>query len=571
MNSAGYPPSQVGKAPVISTVPSDQGDAISVASASTKNESASRKPQEEEKDQYEPPYSVFSHQYKWFIVSLAAYAGMFSPLAANIYFPAIPTLTKAFHKTTQQINLTVTVYMIFQGITPTLWGAFADTRGRRPVYIAALTLFLCACIGLALIPTSAYWLLIVLRCVSSSGSAVVIALGSGTVSDIAHSSERGKYAGTVMLGPMLGPCIGPVFGGLLNQHLGWRSIFWFLAILVVCALVPITLFFPETLRSIRGNGAVPATGINRTLWEIVKGEEKCQRSEEEVQAGEEVRKKALEGKKNANPFIALTYFSEKDVGILLAFLALNYVLLYSIVTTLSTVVESNYSLTPSQAGFCYLPLGLGLTLGSLATGRLVDRDFRMTQKRIETRRVTDAERARMSALSKQSEKGETGEAVKPLPGNRVKMSAADLAKFPLEHARLRSLPIYCLVEWVPVIIYGWLVQYRVNLAAPLVLLFFVGYGQMGISQTCQVLLLDLYPGNGASIIANNNLGRCLIGAAGTAVVDPLMKAIKIGPTLMVFTALPACFSPFLILEWKHGMRWRVQRALRERAKLGSPN
>ena len=80
----------------------------------------------------------------------------------------------------------------------------------------------------------------------------------------------------------------------------------------------------------------------------------------------------------------------------------------------------------------------------------------------------------------------------------------------------------CLIEWVPVIIYGWLVHHRVNLAAPLffgeysslaeILPFFgrnliirmtiVGYGQMGISQTCQVLLLDLYPGNGASIIAN---------------------------------------------------------------------
>ena len=103
MNSAGYPSSQVEKAP-----------AISVASASTKSESDSRKPQEEErrkphdvgshKHQSEPPYSVFSHQYKWFIISLAAYAGMFSPLAANIYFPAIPTLTKAFHKTTQQIK-----------------------------------------------------------------------------------------------------------------------------------------------------------------------------------------------------------------------------------------------------------------------------------------------------------------------------------------------------------------------------------------------------------------------------------------------------------------------------------
>ncbi len=32
-------------------------------------------------------------------------------------------------------------------------------------------------------------------------------------------------------------------------------------------------------------------------------------------------------------FIALTYFAEKDVGILLAFLALNYMILYSMVTS----------------------------------------------------------------------------------------------------------------------------------------------------------------------------------------------------------------------------------------------
>ena len=35
---------------------------------------------------------------------------------ANIYFPAIPTLTGVFHKSTSSLNLTVTVYLILQGI-----------------------------------------------------------------------------------------------------------------------------------------------------------------------------------------------------------------------------------------------------------------------------------------------------------------------------------------------------------------------------------------------------------------------------------------------------------------------
>ena len=40
----------------------------------------------------------------------------FSPFTANIYLPAIPTIANAFHRSIEDINLTVTVYMVFQGV-----------------------------------------------------------------------------------------------------------------------------------------------------------------------------------------------------------------------------------------------------------------------------------------------------------------------------------------------------------------------------------------------------------------------------------------------------------------------
>jgi hypothetical protein len=39
-----------------------------------------------------------------------------SPLPANIYFPAIPVLSDSFGKSTELLNQTVTVYLVFQGI-----------------------------------------------------------------------------------------------------------------------------------------------------------------------------------------------------------------------------------------------------------------------------------------------------------------------------------------------------------------------------------------------------------------------------------------------------------------------
>jgi hypothetical protein len=39
-----------------------------------------------------------------------------SPFTANIYFPAIPVISTDFHKSVELINLTVTMYMVMQGL-----------------------------------------------------------------------------------------------------------------------------------------------------------------------------------------------------------------------------------------------------------------------------------------------------------------------------------------------------------------------------------------------------------------------------------------------------------------------
>jgi MFS family permease len=96
---------------------------------------------------------------------------------------------------------------VLQGLTPSFWGSLSDSIGRRPVYIMTLSIYVGACIGLALTPTSAYWLLLVLRMVQATGGSAVIAIGSGCVSDIATPGERGKYMGLFSALSMAGPAI----------------------------------------------------------------------------------------------------------------------------------------------------------------------------------------------------------------------------------------------------------------------------------------------------------------------------------------------------------------------------
>lgn len=129
-------------------------------------------------------YSSFSKPMKWFIVGLGGIAGVFSPIrqvacclytrnssphrssmacSSNIFVPAIPTIASAFSTTEEQISLAVTVYLVFQAVTPSFFGSASDSFGRRPVYISTLIVYMGANVGLALCPTNAYWLLLVLR------------------------------------------------------------------------------------------------------------------------------------------------------------------------------------------------------------------------------------------------------------------------------------------------------------------------------------------------------------------------------------------------------------------------
>ena len=63
-----------------------------------------------------------------------------------------------------------------------VWGTLSDRLGRRPITIACLATLSLSCVGLALVPTSAYWLLILLRYIQAAGSASTVALGRCLVS-----------------------------------------------------------------------------------------------------------------------------------------------------------------------------------------------------------------------------------------------------------------------------------------------------------------------------------------------------------------------------------------------------
>lgn len=213
-------------------------------------------------------FYVFSKRQKRYIVFLTAWGDISSPLSANIYFPALNSLSKDLKVSNELINLILTSCMIFQGLAPTTFGDLADMTGRRPAYIIDIVIYVGANSRLAL--QNKHAALFILRSLQSTGSSGTVALGSGVVADSPSSGERGKYMGFPQFRPMTAPAIALVMGGIMSQFLGWRSLFLFLTIMAVVYLLPFGITFPETGRNVVGNGSVPPQGWNMSLMNYLE-------------------------------------------------------------------------------------------------------------------------------------------------------------------------------------------------------------------------------------------------------------------------------------------------------------
>jgi len=151
------------------------------------------------------------------------------------------------------------------------------------------------------------------------------------------------------------------------------------------------------------------------------------------------------------------------------------------------------SLTETDLGLCYLSIGAEGIAGALSSGKLVDWELRRAKKR---------------TLLKQGLQNE--DAVEKAKDTRGRGKYEGIEN--IERARLGLSPFYWGSFVVLVVGYGWTANQKVHIAFLLVLQFLAVFQVTAIFTVNQTLLMDLFPGRGASVTASNNLVRCLTGA-----------------------------------------------------------
>lgn len=65
----------------------------------------------QEKPKVVKAFSSFTKNQKWGIVVMSSIAGLFSPISSVILAPSLPILVEQFQRTSEDINLTMTLYL----------------------------------------------------------------------------------------------------------------------------------------------------------------------------------------------------------------------------------------------------------------------------------------------------------------------------------------------------------------------------------------------------------------------------------------------------------------------------
>ncbi|KLJ09860.1 hypothetical protein EMPG_14720 [Blastomyces silverae] len=494
----------------------------------------------------QPVHSIFTPAQRRYIVASISWAALFSPVSANIYLPALNTLARELSVSISMMNLTVTSYMIFQGLSPMFIGDLADTAGRRPAILLCFIIYIAANIGLA--SQSNYAALLVLRCVQATGSSPTIALAAGVVTDIATSAQRGTYMGWTTAGALLGPAIGPVVGGLLAQYLGWRAIFWFLVIFAAAFILQFAVLFPETGRNIVGNGSHPPQKWNISVITYLKTRKAARQDAKNANpvsrdttttvavaaaAEAEVPKRAK--LRFPNPVRSLIILREKDTLIALIANAIMFAAFYDMNIAITFLFHDIYGYNDFQIGLCYIPIGAGACIGSIASGFILDYNYRRIAKKLGI----------------------------PIVRNRQQ----DLRHFPIERARLQIVFPLVFTSACTMVSFGWVLHFRVPIAAPLVLLCIAGATLTSAVNTVSTLIVDLHPGRAATVTASNNLVRCLFGAGATGVISPMIHGLGVGWCFTLIAFIMAATSPLMLVVIRFGPKWREERRLKAEARL----
>ena len=324
-------------------------------------------------------------RYRWRLLMTVMIGSIASVMSSTIVNVAVPDLMRHFQIGQERAQWVAAGFMAAMTLSmlPTPW--LLARYGYRHTYIGAVLLLMAG--GIAGGLAQHYPLVLAMRVAEGLAAGVLQVIPSIIILRAFEQGERGRAMGIFGFGVVLAPAIGPSVGGVLVEHFGWRSIFFFVVPFALCALWLARRYLP-----VSAPGGAPPGGRARSTgpaWRWPRGHGRpAQRpgaparrvgaGSAAVAAGTSAWSRcglfaAGTQSRTPTPLLNLRLFRSRPfaMGSVVAFI---YGMgLFGSTYLVPVFMQTALHFPPSQAGAVLLPAGLVLAGTIPIGGRLADR------------------------------------------------------------------------------------------------------------------------------------------------------------------------------------------------------
>lgn len=324
------------------------------------------------------PDAELTHREILVVMSGLMLGMLVAALGQTVVATALPTIVGELGGQ-DQLAWVVSATLLTSTASTPLWGKLSDLYGRRPLFQAAIVVFLVGSVLCGLSQDMAQ--LIGFRAVQGLGIGGLMALSQAIIGDIVSPRERGRYQG--YMGSVFGVSSvgGPLIGGFLVDGPGWRWCFYVGVPIGIAAYVVtnrvLTMPFTRRDHEIDYLGAALIVGgVSLLLLLLSLGGKEFEWGSAEI-VGMAIGSAVLlalaivQERRAAEPIIPPRLFSIPTFRITSLAGFIVGVAMFGAIVYLPQYLQIVKGQSPTRSGLLTIPLMVGLMALSIGSGRII--------------------------------------------------------------------------------------------------------------------------------------------------------------------------------------------------------